>query len=73
MYPKRECLFNTNNVQRYEKFLTCARKMRKDRDFLFFFKNILWNEKKAVPLHADSQTTSVSRDKALFINSFLGG
>ena len=53
MYPKRECLLNTNNVQRYEKFLTCARKMRKDRDFLFFFKNILWNEKKAVPLHAD--------------------
>ena len=53
MYPKWECLLNTNNAQRYEKFLTCARKMRKDRDFLFFFKNILWNEKKAVPLHTE--------------------
>ena len=66
MYPKWECLLNTNNVQRYEKFLTCARKMRKDRDFLFFFKNILWNEKKAVPLHAELRAREIGAVREQF-------
>ena len=46
----------------------------KYRKMLFFIKNILWNEKKAVPLHAELRAREIRcSSRALFINHYLGG
>ena len=41
---------------------------------LFFIKNILWNQKKAVILHAELRTLCSGRNQnAFFLLIFLGG